>query len=131
LKAVQLTVCRYHQSDNVNLLVLNIQVKQNLQIKSLTVFYFFVKLPTMNIELEKKLTRCPRLGHEITLAYCLKESLDLPCSRILHCWSPVFNIETALQEELSAENWQKFINSQPEDKIINIIELIEAAKARK
>jgi hypothetical protein len=36
-----------------------------------------------------------------------------------------------LQEELSAENWHRFINSQPKDKVINIIELIEAAKARK
>jgi hypothetical protein len=85
----------------------------------------------MNSEFGKKLMRCPRLGQEITFSYCLEESLDLPCSRIVHCWSPVFNVETMLQEELSAENWQRFINSQPKDKVINIIELIEAAKARK
>lgn len=85
----------------------------------------------MNREYGKKLMRCPRLGHEITFSYCLEESLDLPCSRIVYCWSPVFNVETMLKKELSAENWQRFINSQPKDKVSSIIELIEAAKARK
>jgi len=75
--------------------------------------------------------RCPRLGHEITFSYCLEESLDLPCSRIVHCWSPVFNVEAMLHKELSEDNWQRFINAQPKDKVVNIIELIEAAKAKK
>ena len=85
----------------------------------------------MNSEFGKKLMRCPRLGHEITFSYCLEESLDLPCSRIVNCWSPMFNVEAILQEELSAENWQRFTNYQPKDKVINIIELIEATKARR
>jgi len=97
----------------------------------LTVFYFFVKLLFMNSEFGKKLMRCPRLGHEITFSYCLEESLYLPCSRIVNCWSPMFNVEAILQEELSAENWQRFTNYQPKDKVINIIELIEATKARR
>ena len=100
-------------------------------IKLLTVFYFFVKLLIMNSEFGKKPMRCPRLGHEITFSYCLEESLDLPCSRIVHCWSPVFNVETMLQKELPAENWQRLINSPPKNKVANIIELIEAAKTRK
>jgi hypothetical protein len=106
-------------------------LKNRQGINSLTVFYFFVKLSTMYSELGKKLMRCPRLGQEIAFSYCLKESLDLPCSRIVQCWSPVFNVEAILQQELSAEKWQRFINFQPKDKIINIIELIEAAKARR
>jgi hypothetical protein len=102
-----------------------------LRIKLLTVFYFFVKLLIMNSEFGKKLMRCPRLGHEITFSYCLEESLDLPCSRIVHCWSSVFDVETLLQKELSAENWQRFINSSPKNKVTSMIELIEAAKTRK
>jgi len=74
--------------------------------------------------------RCARLGHEVTLSYCIQESIDLPCSRIVHCWSPVFDIETFLQKELSPDLWQKFINFQPKDKVVSIIELIEAAKAK-
>lgn len=85
----------------------------------------------MNREWEKKLTRCPRLGHEITFAYCLKESVDLPCPNIVHCWSSVLDVETLLQKELSPDSWQKFINFQPRNKVSTIIELIEAAKAKK
>lgn len=78
-----------------------------------------------------KLMRCPRLGHEITFSYCLRESTDLPCSRILPCWSPVFDVETFLRKELAPDLWEKFIHFQPKDKITSIIEMIEAAKAGK
>ncbi len=74
--------------------------------------------------------RCPRLGHEITLSYCLQESVDLPCSRIVPCWSSVLDIETYLQEQLPPELWQKFNNFQSKDKLTSIIELIAAAKAK-
>ncbi|MGV8056826.1 MAG: hypothetical protein AB2L12_02145 [Smithellaceae bacterium] len=84
----------------------------------------------MNSELGKKIMRCPRLGHEITLSYCLQESIDLPCSRIVRCWSSVFDIESLLQREMSPDSWQKFTNFQPKDKVASIIELIEAAKAK-
>jgi hypothetical protein len=97
----------------------------------LTVFYFFVKLLIMNSEFGKKLMRCPRLGHEITFSYCLEESLDLPCSRIGRCWSSFFDVETLLCKELPPDLWEKFLNSQPKDKVTSIIELIEAAKAGK
>ena len=85
----------------------------------------------MNEELTKKLMRCPRLGDEITLAYCLKESIDLPCSRIVRCWSFVFDIEALLRKELPQDSWQKFVNSQPKDKVTTIVEMIAAAKALK
>jgi hypothetical protein len=97
----------------------------------LTVFCFFVKLLIMNSEFGKKLMRCPRLGQEITFSYCFEESLDLPCSRIVHCWSSFFDVEALLRKELPPDLWEKFVNSQPKDKVTNIIELIEAAKARK
>jgi hypothetical protein len=85
----------------------------------------------MNSELEKKLTRCPRLGQEITFSYCLQESIDLPCSRIVLCWSSAFDVETYLQKRLPKEVWQRFNNFQPKDKVASIIEMIEAAKAKK
>jgi len=85
----------------------------------------------MDHKLKEKLTRCPRLGHEITFSYCLKESLDLPCARIMHCWSSIPHIEAVLQEELPPAVWHKFINLQPKDKVASIIDLIEAVKIRK
>ena len=92
---------------------------------------FFRQAAKMNTELGNKITRCPRLGHEITFSYCFEESLELPCSRIVHCWSPVFDVASLLQKELSSDLWKKFINLRQKDKVASIIELIEAAKAKK
>lgn len=78
-----------------------------------------------------KLIRCPRLGHELTFSYCSVESGDFPCSRIVNCWSPFFDVESFLKEKMTPEKWDSFVNSRPKDKVTNLIELIEAAKAKK
>jgi hypothetical protein len=85
----------------------------------------------MEQEMNNKQIRCPRLGDEITFSYCLQESGDFPCSRIMRCWSLFFNIEQFLKEAMTPEKWDKFINFQNKDKVTNLIELIEAAKAKK
>ena len=85
----------------------------------------------MKQEITNKQLRCPRLGDEIPFSYCLQESGDFPCSRIVRCWSPYFNIDYFLKEKLAPEKWDSFINFQSKDKVTNLIELIEAAKAKK
>jgi hypothetical protein len=85
----------------------------------------------MNEELNDKLTRCPRLGQEIKFSYCLQEAGDLPCARTIQCWQPVLEIENFLKEKLTVEQWQKFITARPQDKVISLIEIIAAAKAKK
>ena len=85
----------------------------------------------MKQEITNKQIRCPRLGDEIPFSYCLQESGDFPCSRIVRCWSPYFNIDYFLKEKLAPEKWDSFINFQSKDKVTNLIELIEAAKAKK
>jgi hypothetical protein len=85
----------------------------------------------MEQEINNKLIRCPRLGGEITFSYCLQESGELPCSRIVRCWSSFFDVESFLKEKLTPGKWDRFINSQPKNKVISLIELIEAAKAKK
>ena len=85
----------------------------------------------MEKEILNKKIRCPRLGDEIALAYCVKESGNLPCSRIVNCWSPFFDIESFLKKNLTPEKWNEFINFKPRDKVTSLIELIEAAKAKK
>ena len=97
----------------------------------MTVFYFFANVSAMNIELNDKLTRCPRLGHEVKFSYCLREAGDLPCMRTIHCWQLVLDIENYLKEKLTAEQWQKFINARPKDKVTSLIEIIAAAKVKK
>jgi hypothetical protein len=85
----------------------------------------------MENEITSKQIRCPRLGDEIALSYCLRESGDLPCSLVVRCWSPYFDINAYLKEILTPEQWNKFNNFQPKNKVTNLIELIEAAKAKK
>ena len=85
----------------------------------------------MKEKLEEKLMRCPRLGDEVTLLYCLKESKGLPCVRIAHCWSPIFDVEAFLKRILPPDEWRQFVDNLPKDKVVSIIELIEAAKAKK
>jgi hypothetical protein len=85
----------------------------------------------MNTEINDKLMRCPRLGHEITFSYCLRESGAFPCSRIISCWSVVFDVESFLHTNMTAQDWESFNNAKPKDKVTSLIEIIEAAKRKK
>jgi hypothetical protein len=96
--------------------------------KSLDGFSFFSQSASMKQGIIKKQIRCPRLGHEIALSYCLRESGKLPCSRIINCWSVYFDIETFLKKVLGEEQWRQFINVHPKDKVTSLIEIIEMAK---
>ncbi len=82
----------------------------------------------MNIDLE---IRCPKLGHQVNFTYCEKEQIDLPCSRIIRCWQIYFPVEAYLRKKLSPEQWKKCFNEKPKEKILTLMELIEAAKKRK
>ena len=72
--------------------------------------------------------RCPKLGGQVTFAYCLKEAIDLPCARIIHCWRPYFPVEEFIRKRLAPEDWERCFNQKPKEKISTLIELIEAAK---
>jgi hypothetical protein len=85
----------------------------------------------MEKEIISKQIRCPRLGDELNLAYCIKESGDLPCSRIINCWVPCFDIISFLKETMAPDELSKFINLRPKDKVTSLVELIEAAKGKK
>ncbi|MCL5405275.1 MAG: hypothetical protein M1398_00860 [Deltaproteobacteria bacterium] len=73
-------------------------------------------------------TRCPRLGGEAPLTYCLREAGTLPCHRIIACWQACFPIETFLKERLSPQQWQEFEGRRPKDKLASLLELIDEAK---
>jgi hypothetical protein len=72
--------------------------------------------------------RCPKLGGQVTFAYCLKEAIDLPCARIIHCWRPYFPVEEFIRKRLTPEDWERCFSQKPKEKISTLIELIEAAK---
>ncbi len=74
--------------------------------------------------------RCPRLGHEISFAYCRKEAGESPCFRIISCWQARFPVEDFLKEQMTPEAWEEFRQQNSRDKVGSLIELIEAAKKR-
>jgi hypothetical protein len=82
-------------------------------------------------EITGKLIRCPKLGDEMTLSYCLQESGELPCTRIMRCWSSFIDVESLLKEKLTPDKRDNFVNIQSKDKVVSLIELIEAVKSKK
>jgi hypothetical protein len=99
---------------------------------SLDGFSFFRQpKAAMKRNTNNKMIRCPRLGDEITFSYCLQESVDLPCSRIVRCWSPFFDVESFLKANLAPEQWDRFANAGQPDKMTSLLEIIETAKAKK
>jgi hypothetical protein len=78
--------------------------------------------------LEQLQIRCPRLGGEVTLAYCLREGGDLPCPRSVRCWNPYLPIEAFLRRRLTDEQWDRCFNRKPQEKIASLVGLAEAAK---
>jgi hypothetical protein len=74
--------------------------------------------------------RCPRLGGEVTFAYCQVEAGDLPCPRTIGCWEPYFPVEAYLRNKLTREQWARCFKQRPKEKVVTLIELIEAAKNR-
>ena len=75
--------------------------------------------------------RCPRLGGEVTFAYCQVESGNLPCSRTIACWQNYFPVENYLRTKLTQVQWDRCFNRQPKEKVVTLIELIEEAKKRR
>ena len=82
-------------------------------------------------EIKDKVVRCPRLGDEMAFSYCLQESGAFPCSRIISCWSAVFDVESFLHNSMTTQDWESFSKVQPKDKVTTLIEIIEAAKREK
>jgi hypothetical protein len=75
--------------------------------------------------------RCPRLGHDVDLKYCIiNGEEDLPCWKVLDCWWEIFDIETHLKSILSEAEYNRLIQKKPRNKIYTILELIEEAKNR-
>ena len=75
--------------------------------------------------------RCPRLGGEVAFSYCQIEGGDIPCPRIITCWQPYFPAETYLRARLTQTQWDRCFNRAPKEKVVSLVELIEAAQKRK
>lgn len=74
--------------------------------------------------------RCPRLGGETSFMYCVKESGNLPCHRIINCWHYILPVEKYLKDTMNPEQWELFSKQIPKDKISTLIDLVESTKKR-
>ena len=80
---------------------------------------------------DNRLIRCPRLGGEVTFAYCRQENNNLPCPRALKCWQIYFPVEIYLREILTEAEWTQCFEMPPKDKITSIFEIVEKVKKTK
>lgn len=74
--------------------------------------------------------RCPKLGGQVTFSYCRREGGALPCQRTIICWQGRFAVEAFLRSVLKTEDWDRWMNQRPKEKVVTLLELIEAAKKR-
>ena len=75
--------------------------------------------------------RCPKLGHELTFAYCRREGGELPCFRVIRCWEGFFPVESFLRESLSPDARESFLRQTPPDKLTSLLDLIAKAQKRR
>lgn len=69
---------------------------------------------------------CPRLGHAVTLAYCVREGIDRPCRLVFRCWEgrlPIREHLLTLYKESDLE-----IIDAPASKISSILDIIARAQ---
>lgn len=72
--------------------------------------------------------RCPRLGHQIHFAYCLKENNGLPCFKTLDCWHGLFAVEDYLRRILAPDTWDRVFGRPAKPKLLSLLELVEQAR---
>jgi len=71
--------------------------------------------------------RCPRLGHQLTFAYCRAPGTALPCRKILDCWFEAFDVRAFLEEHFTDEQIRQAL-APPDDKMTSLIDLIQQAR---
>jgi hypothetical protein len=85
--------------------------------------------------IEDQERRCPRLGGTvISFSYCMiSGNDDLPCLKILDCWWEEFDVQTYLEEQMTAPAYQRFISTvqRQQNKIGSIVEIANMARRQK
>jgi hypothetical protein len=90
----------------------------------------FSAIDSKDVTYDRLEIRCPKLGGQVTFAYCRREGGALPCQRTVICWHCRFPVEAFLKSVLTEEGWAAWTNQSPKEKMVNLLELIEAAKER-
>jgi len=76
----------------------------------------------------KLVLRCPRLGGEVHLTYCLRESAGRPCIRTLQCWHAVPQVRERLMKRLPEDEIRRLLEPVPRDRMSVILDAAEQGK---
>ena len=69
---------------------------------------------------------CRRLGHPVTLSYCARESIDLPCSLVYQCWEGRIPVHDYLLTMYSGSQLEAL--REPTSKLSSIVDIINQAR---
>ena len=76
--------------------------------------------------------RCPRLGGDVSFAYCCAGEGDTgPCYKVLDCWWERFDVVAHMKANLSPEAFDSLkARRPPPNKMASLVELIQQARER-
>ncbi|MFC1835918.1 hypothetical protein ACFL2Q_14570 [Thermodesulfobacteriota bacterium] len=77
---------------------------------------------------EEKEIRCPKLGGQVSFAYCRVEDSGRPCARCLTCWHLYFDVEAHFRETLTPKEFDQCFCKPPPTKVGTLLEMIERAR---
>jgi hypothetical protein len=73
--------------------------------------------------------RCPRLGHQVALAYCYHQAGSGPCRRLFECWEGILpKLRRVVAKRMTPEEWKRCFESPPTPKMVSLVELIHQAR---
>lgn len=72
--------------------------------------------------------RCPKLGHQLTFAYCQTEAGDRPCLRVVPCWDDRFEVVAWVKATIPSHEWDKYLEPLIPNKAGSLLDLIAKAK---
>jgi len=73
--------------------------------------------------------RCPRLGHDVPLAYCYHMPEGRPCGRLFLCWEGLLpRLRAVVARSIPQEKWEEYFESPPPSKVVSLLEMVRKAK---
>lgn len=75
---------------------------------------------------------CPQLGQTINFAYCRQVQGGLPCTRVLTCFSPHFDVAAFIDEHYTPEERERFLAPAPSrvERVLDTLEKVRQDQQR-
>lgn len=73
---------------------------------------------------------CPQLGQTIKFAYCRKVQGGLPCTKVLTCFAPHFDVAAFLEEHYTPQEREQFL-APPQGRVERVLDALEKVRRDK